>query len=234
MRKLPIYLLIDTSDSLRGEPIESVRNGLRMLVSVLRKDPQALETAYLSIITFGGTAEQILPLTELAEFEIPEFEVGGGRMLGAALNLVCDCWKSEIDHRTEDQKGDFCPIVFILTDGVPADDTKDAVDRFRGIHWGAAVSCAAGPAVDKGLLDKITPGCVVELATSDQASLLSCFKWETERSSESMPKEHELSVRKWTGEYFKCQSCGEIYAYTLCHCPHCGGECLMIGNLKRS
>ena len=233
MRKLPIYLLIDTSDSMRGEPIESVRLGLRMLVSALRKDPQAIETAYLSIVTFGGNAEQILPLTELAEFDIPKFEVGGERMLGSALNLVCGCWRNDIEHGMENRKGDFCPMVFILTDGVPADEVEFAIKEFRGVQWGAAVSCAVGPGADKQLLDKITPGCVVELATSDQALLASYFKWATERPSLSKPEAHEASARKWTGEYFKCQSCGEIYAYTLCCCPHCGGECRKVENLKR-
>ena len=51
MRKLPIYLLLDTSGSMHGEPIEAVKNGVDMLVSTLRSDPYALETAYLSVIT---------------------------------------------------------------------------------------------------------------------------------------------------------------------------------------
>ena len=33
MRRLPVYLLVDTSGSMMGEAIESVRNGLQMLVS---------------------------------------------------------------------------------------------------------------------------------------------------------------------------------------------------------
>ena len=35
MRRLPVYLLIDVSGSMSGEPIESVRNGLQMLVAAL-------------------------------------------------------------------------------------------------------------------------------------------------------------------------------------------------------
>lgn len=38
-----------------SEAIESVRNGLQVLVSALRQDPYALETAYLSIITFDSS-----------------------------------------------------------------------------------------------------------------------------------------------------------------------------------
>ena len=72
MRRLPVYLLVDVSGSMHGEPIESVKNGLQLLVAALRKDPQALETAYLSVITFGSSAQQIVPLTELSAFNMPE------------------------------------------------------------------------------------------------------------------------------------------------------------------
>ena len=51
-RRLPIYLLIDSSGSMRGEPIQSVNVGLSAMLSALRQDPYALETVYLSIITF--------------------------------------------------------------------------------------------------------------------------------------------------------------------------------------
>lgn len=48
MRRLPVYLVIDTSGSMTGEPIEAVKNGIQMLISTLRQDPYALETAYIS------------------------------------------------------------------------------------------------------------------------------------------------------------------------------------------
>ncbi|MDE5930438.1 MAG: VWA domain-containing protein, partial [Muribaculaceae bacterium] len=63
MRRLPVYLLIDTSGSMRGEPIESVKVGLEAMVSSLRQDPFALESVNISIITFDRDVKQILPLT---------------------------------------------------------------------------------------------------------------------------------------------------------------------------
>ena len=74
MRRLPVYLLLDTSGSMYGEPIEAVKNGVQTLVSTLRSDPYALETAYLSIITFNSSAQQISPLTELAAFQAPQID----------------------------------------------------------------------------------------------------------------------------------------------------------------
>ena len=179
MRRLPVYLLVDVSGSMHGEPIESVKNGLQMLVAALRKDPQALETAYLSVITFGSSAQQITPLTELSTFQLPEITAGGCTVLGEALKLVCKCRDNEVTKTTATQKGDWRPMVFILTDGVPTEDPTEGISEFRARKWGASVCCAAGPGADKNLLDKITPECVVELATADQATLSAFFKWVT-------------------------------------------------------
>ena len=71
-----------------GEAIESVRNGLQMLVSALRQDPYALETAYLSIITFHSKAEQIIPLTELISFQLPTIEASGFNFYGRSINVI--------------------------------------------------------------------------------------------------------------------------------------------------
>lgn len=179
MRRLPVYLLIDVSGSMSGEPIESVKNGLQMLVSALRKDPQALETAYLSIITFSSDAQQIVPLTELTSFQIPEISASGGTSLGAALELVCKRRDEEVVKGTLEQKGDWRPMVFIMTDGVPTDEPSYGIKEFNSRKWGAAVSCAAGPGANTELLKQITPECVVELATADQTSLAAFFKWVT-------------------------------------------------------
>ena len=87
MRRLPVYLLVDVSGSMHGEPIESVKNGLQLLVAALRKDPQALETAYLSVITFGSSAQQIVPLTELSAFNMPEISAIRHRHFLALLTI---------------------------------------------------------------------------------------------------------------------------------------------------
>ena len=63
LRRLPVYLLLDTSGSMYGEPIEAVKNGVQTLLTTLKQDPYALETAYVSVITFDSSARQAVPLT---------------------------------------------------------------------------------------------------------------------------------------------------------------------------
>ena len=93
IRRLPVYLLIDTSGSMFGEPIEAVRNGIQLLQSSLSADPYALETAWISIITFDTSAKQITPLTEVASFVPPTIEATGCTALGGALKLLAECVK---------------------------------------------------------------------------------------------------------------------------------------------
>src|SRR4051812_37211576 len=76
-RRLPVYLVLDCSGSMSGEPIEAVRQGVKALLSDLRGDPQALETAYLSVITFSSGAQQVCPLTELMTFQEPNLDASG-------------------------------------------------------------------------------------------------------------------------------------------------------------
>ena len=74
-RRLPVYILIDTSGSMKGEPIESVKVGLSDMIASLRLDPYALETACISIITYDKDVKQILPLTELENLQLPDIEL---------------------------------------------------------------------------------------------------------------------------------------------------------------
>lgn len=88
MRRLPVYLLLDTSGSMTGEPIEAVKNGVQMMMHSLRQNPQAIETAFLSIITFDSDAKQIVPLTDLASFQIPDIKASGLTSLGASIRTT--------------------------------------------------------------------------------------------------------------------------------------------------
>jgi len=176
MRRLPVYLLLDTSGSMFGEPIEAVRNGVNVLVSTLRQDPYALETAYLSIITFDSTAKQITPLTELASFQPPVIDANGCTALGEALSLLASCVDREVTKTTAEVKGDWKPLVFIMTDGEPTDSLTKGLADFKQKKFGTVVACAAGAGANTNTLKQITEN-VVALDTADSATIKSFFQW---------------------------------------------------------
>lgn len=176
MRKLPVYLVLDTSGSMSGEPIEAVKNGMQILISALRQDPYALETAFLSVITFEEKAQQIVPLSELATFNLPNLQVGSTTSLGAGLKLLAERVDVEVTKTTADTKGDWKPMVFLMTDGLPTDDWKAGLLEFQKRKFGVVVACAAGTGADTSVLKQITDN-VVSLDTADTASLRAFFKW---------------------------------------------------------
>ncbi len=187
MRRLPVYLLLDTSGSMTGDPIEAVKSGLQMLIASLRQDPYALETAYISVITFSSDAKQIVPLTELSQFQAPNIEAAGTTAMGESLALLADCVQREVKKGTADQKGDWKPVVFMLSDGSPTDDLEKGIAALRTIRTGAFVCCAAGQSADTTALKKISE-IVVNLDTADSTSIKSFFKWVSSSISVSSQK----------------------------------------------
>jgi len=177
MRRLPVYLVVDTSGSMTGEPIESVKNGIQEMLVKLRQDPHALETVHLSVITFDDTAKQVTPLTELPTFQMPAISASGGTELGQALALTAKCISTEVVRSTPNQKGDWKPMIILCTDSQPTDDWRAGYREFSSAKVGLVIGGAVCSA-DLAVLKEITPT-VVKLDVDPQ-SITSFFRWVTD------------------------------------------------------
>lgn len=197
MRRLPVYLLLDTSGSMTGEPIEAVKNGVQMMMHSLRQNPQAIETAFVSIITFDSDAKQIVPLTDLASFQMVDIKATGVTSMGAALALLADKLETEVTKTTLEQKGDWKPLIFVMTDGIPTDNWQQGYSKLKTVNKGLIVGCAAGQGADDSILRQITNS-VVRLDSADSESISKFFQWVTASISTTSTKVEE-SGKEVTG-----------------------------------
>lgn len=165
---------------MKGEPIESVKVGLQTMITTLRQDPFALESVHLSIITFDRDVTNVLPLTELENLQLPDIHTpdSGPTHLGAALEMLCQKVDKEVMKSTEEKKGDWMPLLFIMTDGSPSDLQKfsQMVPEIKKRHFGNIIACAAGPKAKDSYLKELTDT-VVHLDTTDSSTFSQFFKW---------------------------------------------------------
>ncbi|HEY8956394.1 TerY-C metal binding domain-containing protein [Chitinophaga sp.] len=192
MRRLPVYFLIDVSESMVGEPIQQVEEGLAQIIQALKTDPYAIETAWVSIIVFAGQAKTLVPLQEIINFYPPRFPIGGGTSLSKGLgHLMYELRKNQV-KTTYEVKGDWKPIIFLFTDGVPTDDTSAAIAEWKQ-NWQRSANMVAvsfGDEADTNVLKELTEN-VVHFKNSSPAAYKQFFKWITDSiktSSESVEK----------------------------------------------
>jgi uncharacterized protein YegL len=145
-----------------GEPLDAVEDGVRSLLSALRRNPYALESVSISVITFDVKARVAIPLTEVGMFRPPSLSVKPGTSLGAALGLLRDSIERDLVKTTSETKGDFKPLVFILTDGQPTDDWKRQATLIRTTRPSMAniYSIGCGEEVNFEIMGQIADVCL--------------------------------------------------------------------------
>lgn len=180
VRRMPVYLLLDTSGSMAGAPIQAVEQGVQLLHNELLGQPQAVELVHLSVITFDSSARQLVPLTPISSFTPPSpLNAGGSTSLGGALRELSNALDREIIPNSPQKKGDYKPLVFLLTDGEPTDAWEselNALKSKRDKKAGSIIALGCGDGVNVGVLRQITESVLLMTdVTSD--NLRAFFRW---------------------------------------------------------
>jgi uncharacterized protein YegL len=166
-----VFFLLDISESMAGANLYQMEEAIHTILSNLRKDPSSLESVYISVIVFAGKARTLVPLTELVSFQPAPLPIGGGTDLGAGLaHLMSDIDKG-VTRGTADVKGDWKPLVFLLTDGHPTKDAKAQIAKWNAEYRRRTnlVAVSIGGHADHAVLNQLTDDVVVFMDSAPDA-----------------------------------------------------------------
>lgn len=190
-RHLPVYLLLDTSGSMEGAPIESVRQGLEQFQREVSSDPFARDVVKIGVITFASDARFVTGgLVPISNFQPPALVASGATRLDLAFRLLLESMDRDVAKPVKGaQRGDWKPVVFVLTDGRPTDDSGSVTDRLwkpardavinrpRGqIKPSLIVAVGCGPDVDDATLKAISTGVAFKMGSS-HAAFVALFQY---------------------------------------------------------
>jgi len=131
---MPFYIICDVSWSMKdNNNIDALNSGLKDLVDDISKDAIVSDATMISIITFSGNAEVVVPLAPAYDIELPTLTAGGGTYYGAALEKYADTVKKDHERIRAQGSRFYRPCVFFLTDGEPLDDWKPVFHKV--IHY---------------------------------------------------------------------------------------------------
>lgn len=129
--RVPICLVLDTSGSMEGNPIDELNEGVKTFFDAILSDDIAQWSAEISIVTFGDAVKQILNFASIQKQKCPTLGAGGETPMGEAVNLALDL----LERRKEEYKSlgidYYQPWMVLMTDGQPTDDIEPASNRTR-------------------------------------------------------------------------------------------------------
>lgn len=130
-RHVPAVLLVDTSGSMAGAPIDELNRGLVEFGQALAEDSLAFGRVEACVISFSSSVHIEMGFRPASDYQAPTLSAGGLTSLNEAIEAGLD----EIESRKSEYRSQgipYCrPWLFVLTDGVPTDIDKEAYVKNR-------------------------------------------------------------------------------------------------------
>jgi uncharacterized protein YegL len=128
--RCPCLLLLDTSGSMRGQPIAELNGGLVAFKDELTADTMAAQRVEIGLVTFG-------PVQVQSEFQTPDLWIpptlraGGETPMGAAIEHGLKMLDARKQVYKQTGLSYYRPWIFLITDGGPTDEWQNAAALVR-------------------------------------------------------------------------------------------------------
>jgi uncharacterized protein YegL len=108
-----------------------VNEGLKAYQSDLLKDDLAPQRVEVSVITFGGKVDTVVPFVSAHDFSAPTLAANGETPMGEAIIRAIDAVEERKSVYKQNGLHYYRPWIFLITDGEPTDRWEAAAERVR-------------------------------------------------------------------------------------------------------
>lgn len=126
--RCPCVLLLDTSGSMQGAPIDALNEGLEVFRNDLIKDELAKKRVEVAIISFDNQIKVVQDFVTADQFETPLLTAQGQTHMGAGIQLALDTIAARKSEYRNNGITYYRPWVFMITDGEPQGESDDVVE----------------------------------------------------------------------------------------------------------
>ncbi|MGB6164109.1 MAG: VWA domain-containing protein [Pseudonocardiaceae bacterium] len=130
--RCPCLLLLDASTSMAGQRIDELNAGLKTFASQLTSDELAAKRVEVAILSFGPVHVET-NFTTAENFTPPILRANGATPMGEAISTGLELIEQRKQLYRQQGISYYRPWAFLITDGEPTDNWRDAAVR---VHAG--------------------------------------------------------------------------------------------------
>lgn len=132
--RCPVALVLDTSGSMHGAPIQELNAGLQLFIDELKRDDLARWSVELSVFTAGGQAECLLEFTGIEHIAgVAPLDACGTTPLGQATQMALEALNARKAQYRKSGVAYYQPWLVIISDGEPTDVWQRAAQEANSL-----------------------------------------------------------------------------------------------------